>query len=64
MVDGLGAAIGVKEFNQNITISGSAGLNIWNKNSVLTLEKFFDTLTPSAELSKEELRSVIVNSRI
>jgi U32 family peptidase len=62
MVDGLGAAIGIKEFNHNITISGSAGLNIWNKNSVLTLEKFFDTLTPSAELSKEELTSVIVNS--
>jgi U32 family peptidase len=63
MVEGLGAAIGIKEFNHNITISGSAGLNIWNKNSVLALEKFFDTLTPSAELSKEELRSVIVNSR-
>jgi len=64
MVDGLGAAIGIKEFNQNIELSGSAGLNIWNKNSVLTLSKFFDTLTPSAELSRDELGSVISNSRI
>ena len=64
MVDGLGAAIGIKEFDQNIVLSGSAGLNIWNKNSVLTLAKFFDTLTPSAELSKNELKGVISNSRI
>ena len=64
MVDGLGAAIGIKKFNRNIVVYGSAGLNIWNKNSVLTLAKFFDTLTPSAELSKDELRNVISNSRI
>jgi len=64
MVDGLGAAVGIKEFDQNIILSGSAGLNIWNNNSVLTLTKFFDTLTPSAELSKEELNSVIANSRL
>lgn len=64
MVDGLGAAIGIKEFDENIVLSGSAGLNIWNKNSVLTLSKFFNTLTPSAELSRDELRSVISNSRI
>lgn len=64
MVDGLGAAIGIKEFNPNILLSGSAGLNIWNRNSVLTLSKIFNTLTPSAELSKEQLRSIITNSRI
>lgn len=64
MVDGLGTAIGIKEFNPNIKLSGSAGLNIWNKNSVLTLEKIFNTLTPSAELSKEQLRSIITNSRM
>ncbi len=64
MVDGIGAAIAVKEINHNIILSGSAGLNIWNRNSVLILAKLFNTLTPSAELSKEELRSAIKNSRI
>ena len=64
MVDGLGAAIGIKEFNPNIELSGSAGLNIWNRKSALTLSKIFNTLTPSAELSKEELRNIITNSRI
>jgi putative protease len=64
MVDGLGAAIGIREFNRDIVLSGSAGLNIWNKNSVLTLEKLFDGLTPSAELSRDELKSVISNSRL
>jgi putative protease len=64
MVDGLGAAIGIKEFNPHIVLSGSAGLNIWNGNSVLSLTKIFNTLTPSAELTKEELRSIITNSRI
>ena len=64
MVDGLGAAIGIMEFNRDIVLSSSAGLNIWNKNSVLTLEKLFDRLTPSAELSRDELRSVISNSRL
>ena len=64
MVDGLGSAIGIKEFNPNIELSGSAGLNIWNRKSALTLSKIFNILTPSAELSKEELRDIITNSRI
>ncbi len=64
MVDGLGAAIGIKEFDPNIELSGSAGLNIWNRKSALTLSKIFNTLTPSAELSKEELRNLITNSRM
>jgi U32 family peptidase len=63
MVDGLGAAIGIKELNPHIVLSGSAGLNIWNENSVLSLTKIFNTLTPSAELSWKELRSIITNSR-
>jgi U32 family peptidase len=64
MVDGLGAAVGIKEYYPQIMLSGSSGLNIWNRNAVLTITKMFNTLTPSAELSKEELRSVITNSRL
>ena len=64
MVDGLGAAEWVKQISPQFKLSGSAGLNIWNKNSVLILSKLFDTLTPSAELSKEDLRTVIWDSRL
>ena len=63
MVDGLGAAEWVKQVAPQFKLCGSAGINIWNKNSVLILSKLFNTLTPSAELSKEDLRTVIWNSR-
>ena len=55
---------GLNKFHHKFKLSGSAGLNIWNKNSVLILSKLFDTLTPSAELSKEDLRTVIWDSRL
>ena len=63
MVDGLGAAEWVKQVSPQFKLCGSAGINIWNKNSVLILSKLFNTLTPSAELSKEDLKTVIWNSR-
>jgi putative protease len=63
MVDNIGAAIGIKNLNLNINISGSAGLNIWNSNSVSAVSKIFDTITPSPELSNEELKIIITNSR-
>jgi len=64
MVDGLGAAEGIKEVSPNLTLSGSAGLNIWNTKTVLTLSKIFNTVTPSAELSKKDLQTIIANFRL
>jgi U32 family peptidase len=64
MVDGLGAATGVQQVTPHIKLSGSAGLNIWNSKTVLLLSKIFNTLTLSAELTKEDLRKVIINSRL
>jgi len=64
MVDGLGAAEGIKEVLPYLTLSGSAGLNIWNRNTVLMLSKIFNTVTPSAELSKKDLRTIIASSRL
>jgi U32 family peptidase len=64
MVDGLGAATGIRQVAPNLKLSGSAGLNIWNRKTVLILSKIFSTLTTSAELSKEDLSSVIINSRL
>ena len=64
MVDGVGAAEGIKEVAPNLTLSGSAGMNIWNKKTVLTLSKIFNTLTPSPELSKKDLQTIIASSRL
>jgi len=64
MVDGLGAATGIKQVAPDLKLSGSAGLNIWNRKTVLILSKIFTTLTTSAELPKKDLRSVITNSRL
>jgi len=59
MVDGVGAAEGIKEISPHLTLSGSAGLNIWNTKTILTLSKIFNILTPSAELSKKDLSAII-----
>jgi putative protease len=64
MVDGLGAASAIKNVVPDINLSGSAGLNIWNRYSVLILSKIFNTVTPSAELSMNELQGVISGSRL
>lgn len=64
MVDGLGAGEGVKQFLSEINLSGSAGLNIWNIKTVKILSKNFNTVTPSAELSRKDLRRLISSSRL
>lgn len=64
MVDGVGAAEGIKEISPHLTLSGSAGLNIWNTKTILTLSKIFNTLTPSAELSKKDLMAIIRTSHL
>ena len=53
MVDGLGAATSVQQATPHIKLYGSAGLNILNNKTVLLLSKIFNTLTLSAELTKE-----------
>lgn len=63
MVDGLGAGFKIKNIEEKINIFGSAGLNIWNVQTVKELSNTFDLLTPSPELSKEDLRSLISISR-
>lgn len=64
MVDGLGAGEAVKEVSPKLKLSGSAGLNVWNKYSVVMLSNIFDTITPSAELSQKDLGIIISNSRL
>ncbi len=64
MVDGLGAGEAVKEVSPKLKLSGSAGLNIWNKHAIVMLSNIFDTITPSAELSQKDLRTIISNSRL
>ena len=64
MVDGLGAAESLKSLQSIVSISGSAGLNIWNMKSVQTVSKIFDTLTPSSELSRDDLKALISNSSL
>jgi putative protease len=64
MVDGLGAGEVVKEVSPKLNLSGSAGLNVWNKHSVVILSNIFDTITPSAELSQKDLKTLISHSRL
>ena len=64
MIDDIGVAEEVKKIAPHLVICGSAGLNICNKQTVLQLIKIFNTITPSAELSKEDLRKIISSSRL
>ena len=63
MVDNIGTAVAIMNLNLDIKLSGSAGLNIWNSNSVMAISKIFKTITPSPELSNEKLKNVIINSK-
>jgi U32 family peptidase len=64
MVDDIGIADEVKKIAPHVAIYGSAGLNIWNKQTVSQLINIFSTITPSAELSKEDLKKIISSSRL
>ncbi|MDD3985714.1 MAG: U32 family peptidase, partial [Methanobacterium sp.] len=64
MVDHIGVAEELKKIAPNLVIYGSAGLNIWNKQTVLQLKKTFSSITPSAEISKEELGKIIHGSKL
>jgi len=62
MVDGMGALKAVKDSRSNLKICGSAGINVWNVETVLEITNIFETLTPSAELSKKDLKTLIMGS--
>ena len=64
MVDSIGAAEELKKIAPHLVIYGSAGLNIWNKQTVSQLTKTFNSITPSAEISKEELGKIIKGSKL
>jgi U32 family peptidase len=59
MIDNLGALRVIKNFKPSITISGSAGLNIWNHRTALEFSNVLSRLTLSNELSKEKLVPII-----
>lgn len=76
MVDGFGAAEAVKSKDRSIEVYGAAGLNVWNHRTVEQLSNLeqsknhvsksklsttFKSLTVSPELSKEEIKSLILN---
>ena len=61
MVDSIGAAASVLNFNPEISISASAGLNIWNYKSVEELQNIFSSFTVSPELSKDEIKRLAFN---
>ena len=63
MVDGMGASDAVKQSKTASKISGSAGINVWNIETVLTISNTFDTITPSAELSRNDLKKLLSRSR-
>ncbi len=69
MVDGIGAAKLIKAQNSKIQVYGSAGLNVWNHLTVQQLASIengltgFKSLLISPELSKNEIKTLISNSR-
>ncbi len=62
MVDGMGASKVVKQCKTVSKISGSAGINVWNAETVLKISNIFETITPSAELSRNDLKTLLSRS--
>lgn len=63
MVDGIGAAKAMLNIRPQTSLFASAGLNIWNHESVKELENIFKSFTISPELSKDEIRTLAFNVR-
>ena len=61
MADSIGAAESMLNLNPKISISASAGLNIWNHKSVEELQNIFNSFTVSPELSKDEIKKLAFN---
>ncbi len=63
MVDGLGAGEALKKVS-GIKISCSAGFNVWNRETVAKISNEYNTITPSSELSGDDLKIVVKGSRL
>ena len=61
MTDSIAAAESVLNFNPEISIFASAGINIWNYESVQELQNIFKNFTVSPELSKDEIKMLAFN---
>jgi U32 family peptidase len=64
MVENCGAAYALLHSDQELTISGSTGLNIFNHEAVRALFPFSGQLTLSPELSRDEIRTLTHAARV
>jgi putative protease len=64
MVENCGAAYALLYSDQELTLSGSTGLNIFNHESVQALFPMLGHLTLSPELSRDEIRTLIHAARV
>lgn len=62
MVDSIGAANVVKATVPQLSIAGSYGLNVWNHYTIDALQKYFDRVTLSPELSLKNMNALITGS--
>lgn len=63
MVDGLGAGEFIKSVSE-LKISCSAGFNVWNIETVKNISNTYETITPSSELSRDDLKILVAKSRL
>ncbi len=63
MADGIGAANAVLNFNPQVNLLASAGLNILNYKSIDELKDIFKSFVLSPELSKDEIKMIASNVR-
>lgn len=63
LVGSYGVGWAITNLNPHIKLYSSAGSNVWNYFTVKELSHIFHSLTISNELSKEEISSIIINTR-
>lgn len=63
MVDGHGAGEALNSID-GLSLSCSGGFNVWNKETLNTLSKKYGVITVSPELSREDLKNLVVGSHI
>ena len=63
MVDGHGAGEALNSM-KGISLSCSGGFNVWNKETLTTISRKYSVITVSPELSREDLKNLVVGSRV
>lgn len=63
MVDGNGAGEALHSID-GVSLSCSGGFNVWNKETLTTLSRKYGVITVSPELSREDLKNLVVGSRV